>query len=217
MTAVLALAMVALPFVITPGASFTLTVAHAHPAAHTPTHQGNSPAWRRIAVGTSAGMLVIAGLVGATGLATFVTSTPTLRMGLGLAGAAVLIAYGTMICVRGFRAGRGETDSAATTSGHLVRWSFLIVLTNPKALALYVLIVPTLARPGLDGFSLLMAFVGIHSCMQAAWLCLIHNVVVRIPALARSDRIRRHLLAASGILMLCLGAFAVAHSLAAID
>ena len=215
MTAVLALTVVALPFVITPGASFTLTVAHAHPS--------QTPAWRRIALGTSVGLLVIASLVGVTGLGVFLISTPALRVGLGLVGAAVLIAYGATICARAFRVGGDHADSAVTapdptasdraSPDRLVRWSFLMVLTNPKALALYVLIVPTLARPGLDGLALLVTFAAIHICLQSAWLCLIHNGVVRIPALARDARLRRRLLGAAGGLMIVLGILALLHTL----
>ncbi len=158
-------------------------------------------------------MLVIATVVGATGLGTLLTSTPALRMGLGLVGAAVLITYGTTIGVRAFRTEQEHADSATTSPAHLVRWSFFIVLTNPKALALYVLIVPTLTRPGLDGFALQMTFVTIHVCLQSTWLCLTHTLVVRIPALARSTRIRRRLLGTSGGLMVCLGIFAAVHAL----
>lgn len=205
MTAVLALAAVAIPFVITPGASFTLTVAHAH--------RTGPPAWRQVTLGTSAGLLVIALAVGTTGLGTFLTSTPALRMGVGLMGAAVLIAYSITICARVFREGRGQTDTPTSAVARLARWSFLIAATNPKALALYVLIVPTLAGPELGGLALSMAFAAIHMCLQTAWLCLIHHLAVRIPSLTRSPRARHRLLAMSGILMLCLGFLTATHSL----
>lgn len=205
MTTILALAAVAVAFVVSPGASFALTVAHARPA--------QAPAWRRITVGTSAGILVLALVVGATGLSTFLTTHPLLRLALGFVGAAVLIGYGVSICVRALRQKAELPQATHTVPERLVRWSFLIVMTNPKALALYVLIVPALHIPDLDGIELTLGFAAVHICLQAAWLCSIHHLVVRIPALADSGRARRRLMVASGLLMVTLGALTAVHSL----
>lgn len=196
MTEFLTLTAVALPFVIAPGASFTLTLAHA-------TRRG-PPGWRRVAFGTAAGIVLLALAVGATELGAALATVPTLRIALGLVGATVLIGFGIAILVK---AARRTTDTKnASVPANLVRWSFTATVTNPKALSLYALIVPTLGGHDLYGFALFASFAAIHIGLLTIWLHLTHQSVTRIPALARSPRLQSRLLATSGVLMISLGA-----------
>lgn len=208
MKELLTLTAVALPFVITPGASFTLTLAH----AHTPNTRSQSSAWRRVALGTAAGIALLALAVGATGLGTAVTANPVLRLALGLAGATVLIGLGVTVLVRAIRRSPDPEDPPA--SRNLVRWSFAAVMTNPKALSLYALIVPTLAGPDLHGIALFVSFAALHIGLLTIWLCLAHHAVTRIPVLVRSPRLQDLLLAAAGALMVGLGLLTATHTVA---
>lgn len=204
MRELLTLTAVAVPFVITPGASFTLTVSHAT--------QSRSPGWRRVAVGTGAGLLLLAVVLGASGLGGVLTSAPRLRVALGLLGGAILIAFGVTVLTRAARPkARGAEPRAPR---NLVRWSFAAVVTNPKALTLYALIVPSLASDTLRGITLFTSFAAVHIAVLSMWLCLTHHCVTRIPALARSDRLQHLLLATAGLVMIVLGIRTGIHAIA---
>lgn len=92
--------------------------------------------------------MLIAVAVGATGLATWVNTVPILRATFELIGMAILIAFGIAVLLKAVRlrvaAGEARPD-------HLVRWAFIAVITNPKALGLFVVVLPTVAHPGLHG------------------------------------------------------------------
>lgn len=204
MRAVPALIAVALPFVVTPGASFTLTLAHAT--------RSQSNSWRRIALGTAAGIVLLALAVGATGLGAALSAVPVIRVTLGLVGTTVLIAFGVVVLVKAIRPASGAAEESAPAN--LVRWSFAAVVTNPKALSLYAIVVPTLAGPELHGFALFGSFAVVHIALLTAWLCITHYSVTRIPGLARSPRLQRGLFVAAGVAMIGLGCFTAAQTLA---
>lgn len=198
MSDLLTLVAVAIPFVITPGASFTLTLAHAV------RREGRS--WLPIAAGTGLGILVLALLMGATGIGALLNGSPTARLLLGLVGAVVLITFGVLIMTRARRA--PPEQSSPTRPRSLLRWSLVAVLTNPKALALYVVIVPTLPTAQVEGGFLFVLFAAVHIMLLAGWLFVVHSVATQLPVLARSIRLQRFLVTLAGVAMIILGVLA---------
>lgn len=202
MSDLLTLVAVAIPFVITPGASFTLTLAHAI------RREGHS--WLPIVSGTALGLLALALLLGATGIGALLSGSPTVRFLLGVVGAAVLIAFGFLIMASARRAGPDHATPARPRS--LLRWSLTAVLSNPKALTLYVVIVPTLPTTHLRGLPLFASFAAVHIGLLAGWLVLVHLTASHLPRLARSARLQRALVILAGLAMIILGVLAGARA-----
>lgn len=190
MSALAGLALVALPFVLSPGASFTLVLAH--------TLAGQRGAAARIAAGTALGIIVLAAAVAISGLGPALEEHPTARTVLVLAGGAVLATIAARTITAGVRALRHPTD--ATTTGEpaaLVRWSFLVLVTNAKALTLYAVVVPTLTSGQLHGAPLYLTFAAVHVDLMAAWLAGVAWAARHLPA-ARSPRVRAIIMVATG-------------------
>jgi threonine/homoserine/homoserine lactone efflux protein len=106
-----------------------------------------------------------------------------------------------------------ETPGPTTNTTRLVLWSFIAVITNVKALSLYVLVVPTIRVSGLSGLGLYLSFAAVHMVMQLAWLVLVTLAVLLIPGVARSGLTRRILTVLSCSTMVTLGAFTAISSL----
>lgn len=196
MSWLLGLAVVALPFVVSPGASFTLTLANAASSQRL--------TWLRIAGGTGAGIAVLALLMGATGIGTVLTSNPLAQLLLGLVGGAVLSFFGIRMLIRALRRSH-PADKQPTTPPRLLTWSFLTLITNPKALGLYVLVVPSLAEGNSGDTALFAVFAAVHIILLTGWLVLVHQAATRIPGIARSPRVQRIIFALAGVVMIALG------------
>jgi threonine/homoserine/homoserine lactone efflux protein len=202
--AVFLLASFVLPFVLSPGASFTITVTNAA--------NGDRLSPIKVWAGTAIGIGIIASVAGLSGLGALVVSHPPARVTFGIVGGCVLAGFGVFTLVKEFR-GSGEFRGQTTNSSRLVLWSFFAVITNAKALSLYVLVVPTITVGGLSGISLYLGFAAVHMVMQLAWLAVVGFAVRLIPGVARSGTTRRILTVLGGSTMITLGALTVISSL----
>jgi threonine/homoserine/homoserine lactone efflux protein len=196
MTDLLVLVGVATPFVVTPGASFTLTLAHAA--------DGYGSSWLRVVTGSGCGIVLLAFCLGATGLGDALTAMPTVRLLLGLVGGVVLVVVGGTLLRR--LSQHPPVTSQLSTPRSLVRWSFVALVTNPKALSVYVVVVPQLSSTALSGGRLFLAFAGVHIALMTVWLFLVDWAATHLPAGVASERTRRLVFGGAALVTVALGA-----------
>lgn len=198
----LVLASVALPFVLSPGASFAITVKGVV----------NGDRWSGLKVwaGTAAGVMLIAVVLSLTGLGTVVANGRVARTIFGALGGAVLVLFGILTILRELQSAHAPVSEPRQ---RLILWSFLALVTNAKALGLYVLVVPTISRTGLGGFSQYMCFAAVHILMLFAWLVFISVAVRRIPGVASSRPARVILSALAAAVMVTLGVRALVDAI----
>ena len=135
-----------LPFVVSPGASFALTLS----AAAQGVRYGATQVW----LGTSLGLVLLAFLVAGSGFSQWLLARPIWSAALTALGGGVLMAFAW----RTLRRQRGKA-AAQTGSTRLIATAFWVLISNIKALSIYVLVVPTLARNDFAGFALYASFV----------------------------------------------------------
>ena len=197
MTTVLILAATALPFVISPGASFTITLG----AVAAGDRRGPVKVW----AGTSLGAGLIASVAAVTGLGTFIANNATANLVFGVLGGSLLIAFGVVPALRLYWRRRNGGNGTEPQQKRLVLWSFLVVITNVKALSIYAIVVPTIPQDALSGAALYASFTGIHSVLILLWLSLLGLAVRNVPGLARSPRAQGILVLAASFTMVVLG------------
>lgn len=195
MTTALLLAGVALPFVVSPGTSFTITVTSAA--------NGDRLSPVKVWAGTALGITVLALVAGLTGVGRLVAESPTARLAFGVVGGSVLAAFGASALRTSLQRDRGH-PRAGPSPARLVLWAFLTLITNVKALSLYALVVPTI-EADVGGPGLYLSFGAVHIAMLLVWLVLVGFTVVLLPGM-RSERVRRTLGALGGAFMVGLGA-----------
>lgn len=195
------LAWTVLPFVLSPGASFTLTISAV--ARRVPS------AGLMVGVGTACGVGLIATAIGFTGLADVLARNPSWMLLCYFLGGAVLL----LMALNALRAGvRLIRHGVHPTHGPqpadrplaLLGWACLTVVTNAKALGLYLLVVPT-TPVNLSGMGLYGAFAATHAIMQIAWLVLVAALVARVPGRGDSPRIRIGLMLLTAVVLGILG------------
>lgn len=208
MVTFLAMFAIALPFVISPGASFSLTIGAA----------AEGDVWSPVKVwaGTSLGIVVIAAVAGLTGLGTFVATNDSARLLFGVIGGFILISFGVVAVVKSFRVPSDPSADPEASRGSLVLWSFLVGISNVKALSLYALVVPSATGIPLTGGALYAAFAGTHIAMLLLWLSLLGVGVRLMPVLTQSPRARRLLVGAAGVMMVLLGVRSMVEALTAV-
>lgn len=194
MTQILVMAAVAAPFVIAPGASLSLTIAHTHLGRH---------AWLPVAAGTWLGLVVIALALGATGFADAISEDNTLRRAIGAAGSIILIGIGVCTLIRASR--RQASPAPPVKPLRLGLVASATVITNPKAIALYAVVVPATDGTTWSGPALYTAFTLIHGGLMSLWLGLVHWVTTRARSMVTDPRPRRVLVALAGGAMITLG------------
>jgi threonine/homoserine/homoserine lactone efflux protein len=190
------LAVTALPFVVSPGASFAITVDAAS--------SGDRRAPVRVWVGTTLGIVVVASIVALSGLGRFLADDATARTIFGITGGSVLVLLGAGSLIKALRS-RGPAPSSVRPARQLVLVAFLALVTNIKALSLYALVVPGLDTPGLAGPGLLFLFAGVHVLLLLLWLTLLGEGVRRIPSIGTSRRVRVGLLSISAVTLVVVG------------
>lgn len=190
------IALTLLPFVLTPGASFTITVGAAV--------DGDRRASLRVWAGTALGLALIAVAVAVSGVGDYVAGSPTARTVFGLIGGVVLLG---LAVGAGLRARTVLTDglTEARPQQRLVLWSLLAVVTNVKALSLYAVVLPTAVTAGTDSLTTFATAAAVHITMLLAWLTLVGALVRRTPALRRSARARAALFAVAALALAVLG------------
>lgn len=190
------LALTALPFVISPGASFAITVDAAS--------SGDRRAAVKVWAGTTLGITVIASIAAISGIGRFLAENDTARTIFGVAGGAVLVLLGASSLVKALKS-RHPSASKARPAGQLVLWAFLALITNIKALSLYALVVPGLDTAALVGPALFFLFAGVHVVMLLLWLTLLGEAVRRIPSVGTSPRVRAGLLSIAAVTLIVIG------------
>lgn len=197
---------VAIPFVVSPGASFVLTLEAAV--------AGDRRAPLRVCIGTALGIGIIALIAGGSGLGEVIVRDHVMRIGLGLVGGSILIFFGAASL---FKARKPPSDTGLQTPEpgrhrqrrvheRLTIRAFLIVITNVKALSLYLLIVPTIADGGITGLPLYVAFAATHIVLLFVWLALISYLVFAVPVIARTPSVQVGLRGFAGLALVVLGA-----------
>lgn len=189
----LLLALTALPFVVSPGASFAITVDAAS--------KGDRRAPAKVWAGTTLGITAVVLMTTLSGIGPFLATHHTAREVFGIAGGVILILLGVLLSAQTLRSMR-RTVIAPRPERRLMLWAFLALVTNIKAISLYALVVPNLRLQGLDYCSLPFAFAAIHAVMLLAWLTLLGQGVRRFPRIGTSPRTRAGLagLAASSLI-----------------
>ena len=203
---VVELAAVAIPFVVSPGASFVLTLEAAV--------AGDRRAPLGVWIGTALGISIIALIAGLSGLGDIIMRDHVMRVVLRLVGGSILIFFGAASL---FKVRKPPSDTGLQTpepgrhrqrrvhEGLTIR-AFLIVITNVKALSLYLLIVPTITHGGITGLPLYVAFAATHIVLLFVWLALISCLVFAVPVIARTPVIQVGLRAFAGLALIILGA-----------
>jgi len=188
---------VVLPLVITPGASFALTVAGAVERSR----------WIgvRIAIGTAAAISVIAAAVCFTPLALTLSDSRLARL-LGYVGAAVLFALAARVGYAAIRTGHpagGRQPGARSASAR----AFMTTIVNPKALAVYLVVVPGVAVSlGQSLRSIGVVFAVTHIACTFGWLTAVDAAIQRARWLGQ-PRSRRVLQLAAAAGLVVTGAF----------
>lgn len=190
------IAATALPFVISPGASFTITIGAAT--------LGDRRAPVKVWAGTSLGIILIAGIAGLSGIGQLIAGSDSAQTLFGITGGAVLIALGVISLIKTLHF-TPQAREPIQPNPRLVLWAFLAVITNVKAISLYALVVPTLYGAGASGLALFLAFAAVHMILLLLWLGLLGEVVKRIPALGTARRARTILLLFTAATLIFLG------------
>lgn len=165
LTQVVGFGLAVLPFVLTPGSSFTLVTARGAVG-------DRRGAWATIA-GTAAGIATHAALAGA-GLAAVVMRSAQVYQLLRLAGAAYLIGLGLMLVWRSVR-----RPSAGTPAGSEVTrqrrarqlWAAYVAnVLNVKAASVYLTLAPQFIPASSVGVASMTVLAAVHIIAMAAWL-----------------------------------------------
>ena len=179
---VAAAVLIILPFVLAPGASFALTISGA--AA------GDRAAGLRVGLGTSIGIALIAAVAGISGVGLFVASNELIRVWFEIVGGLLLIGFGVRPLMKFWRARtRGGAERSEPRPVRLVAWGFVAVVTNVKALALYVIVVPSNIPGETSAFEGYATIAAVHIVMLLAWLALVTALVTQVPLIADKPRI----------------------------
>lgn len=190
------LALTALPFVVSPGASFAITV--------DAVSDGDRRASVKVWLGTTLGIAVIASIFALSGIGQLLTENDAARTIFGLVGGTVLVLLGILSAVKAVRALR-SSGNGPRPPRRLVLWSFVALITNIKALSLYALVVPALDADSGAGRSIFFAFAAVHVVMLFIWLTLLGWGIPRLPSIGTSQRVRVALMAVAALTLIVLG------------
>ena len=175
------LAVTALPFVVSPGASFAITISSSL--------AGDKRAAVKVWVRTALGIFLVAAVAAFSGLGQLLAGSGPSRTVFRLIGGLVLVAIGISSLVRVVRP-KQIAEQNPRPASQLVLWAFLALVSNVKALSLYVLVVPAIDGAGIDGLALFLTCAATHVTMLLIWLTLLGIIVNAVPVLAKSYRVR---------------------------
>jgi threonine/homoserine/homoserine lactone efflux protein len=199
-----AMVVVLLPFVLSPGASFSLVLTH--------TVAGSRTAVGKVIFGTGAGLFVLAALVGLTGFGAALQADPLARRLVTIGGSLVLAVIGGRMISRGLSGRRGNLVGTHEPK-HLAAWSFVVLLTNAKALTLYLVVVPTLPSHHLTGAEPYVLFAAVHTALQSLWLATVALLAKRLPSAIRSPRGQAAVLVVTGSAIVSIAALTAMNGL----
>lgn len=190
---------------ISPGPSLAVVVRHAL--------SGSRARGIACALAHAAGVGLYA-LLTVAGLAALLLARPALHRALAIAGALYLVWLGTG-ALRARRVAAGETTGAPPAGlGAAARDGLVIALLNPKIAAFFLALFSQFVAPdsGMrDGAILALMAMAI----DAAWYCLVALVLSRP---RRTDWLRRRhawIERLTGVVLVAVGAWTLAHALAA--
>ncbi|WP_444684574.1 LysE family translocator [Alkalicoccus luteus] len=151
---------VLLPFVVSPGASYVLTLAAVE--------QAGLKGVRTVISGTVAGIAIHV-LLAAFGVSALLLQLPELMSAVRIVGSMMLIYIG-IILLRALFVSGGQQNRQSIT----FRRVFLLNLLNIKPLLLYITIIPSLSPYSGWELSVHYAVIGfVHITMQIGWLTLL--------------------------------------------
>nr|WP_181035726.1 LysE family transporter [Clavibacter michiganensis] len=191
------LALTALPFVVSPGASFAITV--------DATSKGDLRAPTKVWAGTSVGIVAVASAAALSGIGSFLDDQPTVRQMFTVVGGAVLMVLGITSGVRAVRSIRRPMTALQSSRG-LIPWAFIALVTNVKALTLYIVVVPHLRGGDLGTGALVPTFAAVHILMLLVWQALLGQIIRRIPRLSTSPPLRACLAGLASASLIAMGA-----------
>ncbi len=194
------LALTALLFVVSPGASFAITV--------DAVSKGDFRAPTKVWAGTSVGIVAVVSVAALSGIGSFLDDHQTTRQIFTIVGGAVLILFGLTSGARTLRSIRRPVTSSQSARW-LIPWSFNALVTNLKALTLYVVVVPRLHSDDLGAGALLLTFAAVHILMLFAWQALLGQGIRRIPRIGTSPRLRACLAGLTAASLIAMGAQAL--------
>lgn len=184
-TTLLVITQTLLPFIISPGASFALTVSASG--------AGIPYAALKVWAGTAAGIALLASAA-ALGVARFIMDNPLAQSVLSVLGGILLIMWGIRLCLPAANGGKSALPA------HLTAGAFLLLIGNIKAVLLYAAVLP--ARLGAHHPAVFYsAAAALHIAMLLIWLVGLEQCVRRLPA----DILQRPLRYISGAFMIWLG------------
>lgn len=149
---------------------------------------------------------MIAAATGLSGLGELVADHPVVRAWFEIIGAALLITFGALPLIKAWRArSLAEGRARAARPRRLVAWALVTVVTNAKAWAIYVVVVPpalSAGTPALEGYTWVAA---VHIVILFAWLGFLGALITRVPAIATRPRIVVGLQLAASAMLIVMG------------
>lgn len=184
-TTLLVITQTLLPFIISPGVSFGLTVSASG--------AGIPYAALKVWAGTAVGIAMLASTA-ALGVARFIMHNPLWQTVLSVLGGMLLIMWGIRLCLPTVNGGKSALPA------HLTAGSFLLLIGNMKAILLYATVLPaqlSAHRPAV----FYAAAAALHIAMLLIWLVGLEKCVRHLPA----RTLQRPLRYLSGAFMIWLG------------
>ncbi len=185
---------VALVIVVTPGPDMALVLRNSI--------RGGRPAAYRTILGTGVGLIGWA-TASAVGIAAVLAASATVFTALKLAGAVYLVYLGvqTLLVLR-----RGEAHDRVESkrgAGSPFRQGLVTNLLNPKLAVLFTTLLPQFISADDPAFAKSLLLAAVFVALGMAWLVLYVHL---IDAVARSRRVRQAMQAATGAVLIALGA-----------
>ncbi|KNX36261.1 LysE family translocator [Luteipulveratus halotolerans] len=161
-----AVVLVLVPVVVSPGASLTLALNELL--------RGDARAPLRVGIGTALGVVLLGVVVAATGVPSLIARDDRLTRLLAVIGAVVLL----WLAVSAWRAAGASPSTSGRPTRSVVTSSYLMVVSNPKALSVYLVVAPSvLSVPTATGY---LTFAATHALLVLGWLTLIGRLSARL-------------------------------------
>jgi threonine/homoserine/homoserine lactone efflux protein len=187
-----AIVLVLLPFVVSPGTSFGLTLGHVM--------RGDRQAPLLISAGTAAGITAMAAALSLSGVGPLIARTPHATSVIGVAGSIVLAFLGLRIILTEVRpTQRPAAGIRAAQPCRLITSAFLALVLNPKALSVYLLVVPGVTAFARSPAMTYLVFGAIHIVLMSVWLLLVGWTAMHVPGVAASTCSKRILTLGAGV------------------
>ena len=184
---------VALVIVVTPGPDMALVLRNSI--------RGGRPAAYRTILGTGVGLIVWA-TASAIGIAAVLAASATVFTALKLAGAVYLVYLGVQTLLA-LRRGDSQDRTGSKPVSSPFRQGLVTNLLNPKLAVLFTTLLPQFISAGDPALAKSMLLAAVFVAIGMTWLVLYVHL---IDVIAQSRRVRRAMQAATGAVLIALGA-----------